>query len=230
MLAQPHDGTQNPASPPDRELDRGPRSGPASARLCALTRVSKPTADMIRFVRSPQGDVVPDVKHKLPGRGLWITATRQALEDSVKRNVFARGFKAQLQPPLGLAAQTDDLLARAALDALAIAGKAGLALHGYAKVETAIERGQAVAVIQAADGADDGKRKINAYLRGRGLEIPVIQAFTSAQLDLALGRSNVVHAALLAGSATNTFMARALRLVRFRAPDENPFEAPRADA
>jgi len=230
MLAQPHDGTQKPASPPDSDLDRGPRSGPASTRLCALTRVSKPATEMVRFVRSPQGDVVPDIKHKLPGRGLWITATRQAVEDSIKRNVFARGFKAQLQPPTGLAAQTDDLMARAALDALAIAGKAGLALHGHAKVETAIDRREAVAIIHAADGAEDGKRKINAYLRGRDIEIPVIQAFTSAQLDLALGRSNVVHAALLAGSATNTFMARALRLMRFRAPDENSFEAPRADA
>jgi predicted RNA-binding protein YlxR (DUF448 family) len=184
---------------------------------------------MIRFVRSPQGDVVPDVRHKLPGRGLWITATRQAVEDSIKRNVFARGFKAEMRPPAGLAAQTDDLLARAALDALAIAGKAGLVLHGYAKVETTIGRGEAIAIIHAADGADDGKRKINAYLRGRGIDIPVIQAFSSAQLDLALGRSNVVHAALLAGSATNTFMARALRLTRFRAPDGNSTEAPRAD-
>jgi predicted RNA-binding protein YlxR (DUF448 family) len=225
MLARPHDGSQEP----DPELDRGPRSGSLSARLCALTRVSKPTAEMIRFVRSPQGDVVPDVRHKLPGRGLWITATRQAVEDSIKRNVFARGFKAEMRPPAGLAAQTDDLLARAALDALAIAGKAGLVLHGYAKVETTIGRGEAIAIIHAADGADDGKRKINAYLRGRSIEIPTIQAFTSAQLDLALGRSNVVHAALLAGSATNTFMARALRLTRFRVPDGNSTEAPRAD-
>src|SRR5690606_36158448 len=104
MLARPHDGTQKPASPPDRELDRGPRSAPASARLCALTRVSKPTAELVRFVRSPQGEVVPDVKQKLPGRGLWVTATRQAVEDSVKRNVFARGFKAQLRPPAELGA------------------------------------------------------------------------------------------------------------------------------
>jgi len=230
MLARPHDRTSEPDSGPDSELDRGPRSGHASTRLCALTRVPKPTDEMIRFVRSPQGEVVPDVRQKLPGRGLWVTATRQAVADAVKRNVFARGFKAQLQPVPGLTAQTEDLLARAALDALAIAGKAGLVLHGHAKVETAIDRGEAVAILHAADGAEDGKRKINAYLRGRGSEIPVIAAFSSEQLDLALGRSNVVHAALLAGSATPTFIARALRLMRFRAPGGNSSEAPRADA
>ncbi|MGN6461471.1 MAG: RNA-binding protein, partial [Pseudolabrys sp.] len=70
------------------------------------------------------------------------------------------------------------------------------------------------------DGAEDGKRKINAYVRGGSADLPVIEAFSVEQLDLALGRANVVHAALLAGPATTTFVARASRLARFRAQDE----------
>jgi hypothetical protein len=119
-----------------------------------------------------------------------------------------------------LPALTERLLEQSALDALAMAGKAGLALHGAAKVENALSREQAVAILHARDGAEDGKRKINAYLRGGSADLPVIEAFSVEQLDLALGRANVVHAALLAGPATTTFVARASRLARFRAQDE----------
>jgi predicted RNA-binding protein YlxR (DUF448 family) len=199
-----------------QEFDRGPKAGAGDERLCAVTREVKPVDAMIRFVRSPQGDVVPDVKRKLPGRGLWITGTRPTLEDGIRRNVFARGFKADTRTPDDLVAMTDRLLEQAALDALAIAGKAALVLHGFTKVEKALEHGKAVGIIHAADGAEDGKRKINAYLRNESRDLPVIGAFSIGQLDLALGRSNVVHAALLAGSATDTFVARATRLMRYR--------------
>lgn len=216
---------------PDLELDRGPKSGAAVERLCAVTRMTQPVDAMIRFVRAPDGAVIPDVKRKLPGRGLWITATRQAVADGVKRNVFARGFKTEVRPAGDLPALTERLLEQSALDALAMAGKAGLALHGAAKVENALSRGQAVAIVHAKDGAEDGKRKINAYLRGGSADLPVIEAFSVEQLDLALGRANVVHAALLAGPATTTFVARASRLARFCAPDgQNHPGAPRADA
>lgn len=209
-----------PTQEPDMELDRGPKTGTAVERLCAVTRVTQPTDAMIRFVRSPDGEVIPDVKRKLPGRGLWITATRQAVAEGARRNVFARGFKADVRPVADLPALTERLLEQSALDALAMAGKAGLALHGAAKVENALSREQAVAILHARDGAEDGKRKINAYLRGGSADLPVIEAFSVEQLDLALGRANVVHAALLAGPATTTFVARASRLARFRAQDE----------
>lgn len=218
-------------TPTNEELDRGPKSGAAVERLCSVTRVTQPVDAMIRFVRAPDGAVIPDVKRKLPGRGLWITATRQAVAEGVKRNVFARGFKAEVRPAGDLPALTERLLEQSALDALAMAGKARLALHGAAKVENALSRGQAVAILHAKDGAEDGKRKINAYLRRGAADLPVIEAFSVEQLDLALGRANVVHAALLAGPATTTFVARASRLARFCAPDEqNHHGAPRADA
>ena len=220
----------------DNELDLGPRSsGPGVERFCALTRTLKPVSQLIRFVVAPDGAAVPDLKRKLPGRGIWITATRSALEDAIKRNVFARGFKTDVRLAADLAATTERLLERSALDALAIAGKAGLAVCGFSKVAAAIGREPIACAIQAADAAADGKRKITAVLRrhsdARAREIVIIGAFSSAQLDLALGRLNVIHAALLAGPASGTFLARAQRLERFRngfSEDAAPRTAPDA--
>lgn len=205
----------------DNELDRGATSvAPGTERTCALTRELKPVAEMIRFVVGPTGDAVPDVKRKLPGRGIWVTATRDAIEDATKRNVFARGFKRDVRVASDLAAQTEQLIERAALDALAMAGKAGVVATGFSKVEAACGGDGILALIHAADAGDDGKRKLAAALHrnsaGESRKITVIDAFTGIQLDLALNRPNVVHAALLAGPGSDTFLARVARLTRFR--------------
>jgi predicted RNA-binding protein YlxR (DUF448 family) len=202
----------------DSELDAGPRRSAAGGeRFCAVTRTLKPVEEMIRFVLGPDG-VVPDLKRKLPGRGIWITATRGALADAVARKVFARGFRCDVAAGPELVTQTERLLVRAALDALAIAGKAGLVAPGFAKAEAALMHDKVVGLLHAADAAADGVRKLAAVLRTRPDAdiIVVIQCFDSAQLDLALGRLNVVHAALLAGPANDTFLARFHRLERFR--------------
>ena len=201
------------------ELDGGPRKGgPGTERLCAVSRAVKPVDDLIRFVVGPDG-IVPDLKRKLPGRGLWVTADRHTLKDAVAKNVFARGFKREVRVTPELVAETERLLARSALDALAMAGKASLVVAGFAKVETAIAREDIGGIIHAQDAAADGVAKLSGALRRRGDSAPiaVVQAFTTAQLDLALGRSNVVHAALLAGPANDTFLARFARLERFAA-------------
>ena len=205
----------------DNELDRGATSvAPGTERTCALTRELKPVAEMIRFVVGPAGDAVPDIKRKLPGRGIWITATRDAIEDATKRNVFARGFKRDVRVASDLAAQTERLIERAALDALAMAGKAGVVATGFSKVEAACGGDGILALIHAADAGDDGKRKLAAALHrnsaGESRGIAVIDAFTGIQLDLALNRPNVVHAALLAGPGSKTFIARTARLTCFR--------------
>jgi hypothetical protein len=209
MLARTH----------DEELVAGPRKGgPGVERMCAVTRAVKPVEELIRFVVGPDESVVPDLKRKLPGRGLWITADRATLEGAIARNVFSRGFKREVRVMPDLADQTARLLERATLDALAIAGKAGLVASGFAKAESALTHERVVGMVHASDGAADGVSKLGGTLRQRddAAGIAVIKAFSSAQLDLALGRSNVVHAALLAGPANDTFLARFARLERFR--------------
>lgn len=203
------------AQTPAPETDRGP-SAAGGERFCALTRTAKPAGDMIRFVVGPDGAVVPDIKRKLPGRGVWITATREALDEAVAKRVFARSFKREVRVSDDLASLTEQLLARTALDALAIAGKGGNVAAGFGKTEDALNGNEAVALIQASDAAADGKRKLEAVLRRNGGQIPVIDAFSSAQLDLALNRLNVIHAALLAGPVSDTFLARTERFARFR--------------
>jgi predicted RNA-binding protein YlxR (DUF448 family) len=213
--------------PHDDGLDAGPRMvlGAGAERFCAATGVVRPVADMIRFVVAPDGTVVPDLRRRLPGRGLWITATRKALGTALSRKAFARGFKRDIRVAQDFVASTERLLERAALDALAMAHKARMVKIGFAKTEAALERDRIVALLHASDAAPDGVRKLAGVLHRCMDDQPngvmIIDTFTSAQLDLALGRSNVIHAALLAGPGSETFVRRATRLDHFRAGDRS---------
>jgi predicted RNA-binding protein YlxR (DUF448 family) len=189
-------------------------------RLCIATREVRPVGELMRFVVGPDGSVVPDLKHRLPGRGVWIMARRHLVEEAVRRRMFGRAFKADVSVSAELADELDRLLERSALNALSIAHKAGLVILGFAKVETAVATAPLVALIRARDAGEESGRRLAAALRRRadhGAEGKIVQAFPSAQLDLALGRLNVVHAALLAGRASETFLARWRFLEYFRA-------------
>jgi predicted RNA-binding protein YlxR (DUF448 family) len=212
----------------DPDLDNGPRTDrSATMRMCAVTREVRPIDELIRFVVSPQGEVIPDLKRKLPGRGLWVSASRRAVAEAVRRNQFSKGFKRGLRVAPTLAADTEILLVRSVTEALAMTAKAGQVVSGFGKVEDALKQRQAVALIHASDGATDGIRKLDAIVRqNAGIndespEFPVVTALTSEQLDLALGRSNVIHAALLAGPASKTFLSRSHVLVRYRMADDD---------
>lgn len=214
-----------PAIADAAELDDGPRTKSGTERLCALTRQVAPIGELIRFVVGPDGGVVPDLKRKLPGRGLWISNSRAAVAEAARRGVFARGFKRQVQVPPALADDIGMLMARSVTDALAMAAKAGEVVSGFTKVERSLTEGTAVALIHASDAAADGVRKLNAIARrttenagigDSGGLLPIIDTLNSDELDLALGRSNVIHAALLAGAAGKTVLLRSDALARFR--------------
>jgi predicted RNA-binding protein YlxR (DUF448 family) len=200
-------------------------------RMCAVTREVRPVGELIRFVVSPQGEVIPDLKRKLPGRGLWVSASRQTVAEAVRRNQFSKGFKREIRANATLPADTEALLVRSAAEALAMAAKARQVVSGFSKVEGALAQGQAQALIHASDGAADGIRKLDAIVRQkRGnpgesqdfpQDFPIVNVLTSAELDLALGRSNVIHAALLAGPASKTFLSRCQILVRYRMADDD---------
>jgi uncharacterized protein len=221
MLAHTHIAPMDPAATDHDERDAGPRKlAPGAERFCAATGAVRPVVDMIRFVVAPDGVVVADLKRRLPGRGMWVTATRQALRTAISRKAFGRGFKRDVKVAPDMIAATERLMEQGALAALAIAHKAGKVAIGFAKTEAALDRVRIAALIRAADAAPEGARKLDAALRRRvdldAGKIAVIDTFTSVQLDLALGRSNVIHAALLAGRESDTFIARAGLLDRFR--------------
>jgi predicted RNA-binding protein YlxR (DUF448 family) len=202
------------------DLDDGPRTTKSgSERMCAVTRQVRPVEDLLRFVVAPDGEVLADLKRKLPGRGLWISAARETVAEAVRKGVFGRGFKRDVRVSPDLVAATEAMLVRAVVDALAVAGKARQVVTGFAKVEAALRGAEATALLHATDGGADGIRKLDAILRqnaGIGGEFPVFALLPSAQLDLALGRSNVIHAALRAGAAADTVVARCRGLIRFR--------------
>jgi uncharacterized protein len=205
----------------DAVTDRNARAAAAATeRLCVATGQVRPVGELIRFVVGPDGAVVPDLKRRLPGRGVWVTARRHLVAEAVRRRQFARAFKAEVRVSPELPDELERLLLQSALNALSIARKAGLVVQGFAKVEAAVAAGPVAALVRARDaGEENGRRLASAF--GRRMdgtaEGKIVEAFTSAQLDLALGRLNVVHAALLAGRASEAFLVRWQFLEDFKA-------------
>ena len=195
-----------------------------SERTCILTRAVRPPHAMIRFVRAPDGGVAPDIRSRLPGRGVYVTASAGLVAEAAKRQLFSRSFKAKAEASPTLAEEVDRLLKADCLQMLAMANKAGLATAGFAKVAAALEEGRVRALIEASDGGADGRRKLErSSKRGSGGPRRV-ELFTSSQLDLALGRTNVIHAALAGGGLTEAFLARCERLALYRGESAGTFD------
>jgi predicted RNA-binding protein YlxR (DUF448 family) len=186
-------------------------------RKCIATGKVLPAGELMRFVRSPDGEVVPDVKHKLPGRGVWVSRCHEAISDAQKRRLFDRGFKTQCRIDGDLAARTGRLLEEKALGYLALANKAGLVVQGFEKVDAAIRAGKLAVLIAASDGAEDGRSKLKQRLRACESEAVLIENFASDQLGLALGRTNVIHAGVVGGGLQRKFVEAAQNIAAYRA-------------
>ena len=206
---------------PDRPVPRPEET----ERLCALTREVKPAEDLIRFVVSPDGEVVPDTDALAEGRGVWISLSARAVAEAQKKKAFARSLKEDVRMPDDLAGLTQQRLAERLLAALKMARKAGQLVTGATKVRVAIESGDAVALLTATDAAEDGRGKIVWALRGyeraareagiQAAETPHFELLDSQQMGLALGIENVIHAALIKGGAAQAAVRRADRLARY---------------
>ena len=225
-------------------------------RTCIVTRTKGSPDAMIRFVVGPEGAVVPDIRRRLPGRGVWVSASEAVVAQAVRKQAFARGFKAKVAVDAALPAQVAVLLTRDALQSLAMANKAGAVTTGFAKVEAALAAGRVLAVLHASEASEDGIRKLDAAHRrqerrqgerhqgerhhgashhderhqderhpggraepshGDTAPLASINFFTSEELDLALGRTNVIHAALAVGKEGHAFLTRCRRAVDYRA-------------
>jgi len=188
-------------------------------RTCIVTRTKGLPEDMIRFVMGPGAIVIPDIGRKLPGRGVWVTARADRVTEAVKRQAFSRGFKTKAVASESLAAEIEALLTKDCLQALSMANKAGLVITGFAKAEQAIALRAIAGLVHAADCGADGMRKLGQALRRRyGCDgaTPRVDLFSSGQLDLALGRTNVIHAALIEGPASEGFLGRCRKLALYQ--------------
>lgn len=199
-----------------------PDEGPE--RRCIVTGETGGKEGLIRFVLDPEGRVVPDLAEKLPGRGLWVTATRETVEKAAAKGHFAKAARAPAAADPGLAGLVERLLARRAADALGLARKAGALEAGFEKVLTAIERGRVAALIEARDGSQDGRRKLEQRLRvtkEQGIlgDVPVLSPLWADEMGLALGRGNVIHAALIQGRMQAKVLGELARLERYGRKD-----------
>ena len=189
-------------------------------RLCAVSRRRKSPDDLIRFVCAPDGTIVPDLARRLPGRGVWISATRQDLAAAVRQKAFARSLKQAVLVPEDLVDRVEGLLKKRLAEAISMARKAGLLVAGFAKVEQLIDQGRAQLLVHASDAAGDGIGKLDRKFRAlRGPAVAaeaIVRELTIAELSLAIGRSNVVHAAASAGGACRQMAHAALRLSHYR--------------
>ena len=173
-------------------------------------------ARLIRFVADPQGVVTPDVARKLPGRGLWVAADRGSVETAARKGGFSRSAKAPMKAPADLADQVERLLSQRLLNGLGLARKAGDLIVGFEKVAAALESGKAAWLVEASDGAEDGRRKILASARKSPKPPRIFGVFSSGELGLALGLDNVIHSAFLAGPGADRWTLDVERLAGFR--------------
>ncbi len=196
-------------------------------RTCALTRLEKPVDELVRFVVGPDDVLVPDVEAKAEGRGVWISLSHEAVAEAVKKKAFARSLKTAVTVPDDLADLTRLRFEQRLLSALGMARKAGQFVSGAMKVRGAMEANEAIALLTASDAAGDGRNKMLVALRalnharresGMNMSaVPHFESLSSAQMGLALGLENVIHAALMTGAAAQSAVQKASRLARYNA-------------
>jgi predicted RNA-binding protein YlxR (DUF448 family) len=171
---------------------------------------------LIRFVAGPDGVVVPDLARKLPGRGLWVASDRVSVETAARKSLFARAAKMRVTAPADLSAQVETLLTRRLLSGLGLARKAGDLILGFEKVLAAVASARTAFLVEAVDGAADGRRKMIASLHRTPRPPRLVGLFTSVELGLAVGGENVIHSAFLAGRGAERWALDIERLAGFR--------------
>ena len=216
---------------PDQRLEAhtGKRAdGPV--RQCAVTRERLAPDALIRYVRSPDGVVVPDVFGKLPGRGAWVTADKDVLEDGLKQGVFSRAFKAQSTPMEQLIQEVERQLVQRCNGLLGMAKKSGVAVLGFDQVRAYIRKQPPGWLLEASDGAEDGRNKVHFLAKAIYEDVKVAGALSSAELGMAFGREHVIHALLEQGSLSEAFAVAYRRLTGFRdAPETGWFSGRHED-
>lgn len=190
--------------------------GDASVRQCAVTRERLGKDGLVRFVLSPDGVVTPDVAEKLPGRGVWIKADRRVLEEAVKKNAFARAFKTTVKMPEGLPDTVETLLVQRFIGLLGMAKKGGGVVLGFDQVREALQKRVPGLLLEAADGAEDGRTKLYFLAKALYSGVEVAGALSSAELGMAFGRERVIHGLVRKGPFAKALRAAYARLAGFR--------------
>lgn len=183
-------------------------------RKCIATGEVHPRHGLIRFVVGPDGQIAPDLAEKLPGRGVWVSADRAAVEKAAKKGLFARSAKQAVTVPEDLADLLESMLTRRVIELISLARKGGRATTGYERVKDWLAKDEAEILIQASDGSERGKSKLSTPHGGS-----FIGWLTASELGQAFGRQSAVHAALGAGGLSKRVVEEAARLKGLRVSD-----------
>jgi len=171
-------------------------------RTCIVTGTEGTPERMIRFVVGPEGDVVPDLARRLPGRGLWVMAERAMLERAVEKNLFSKAARAAVKASADLADRVERLLLERALADLGRARRAGRAVSGFVKVEQMIGQGRAGLLVVADEADGDGLGKLQAT------GLPIARLGDAMALGGLFGRDHAVYVAVARDDAGGEFIQR----------------------
>lgn len=181
-------------------------------RRCIATGEVQPKAGLVRFVVGPEDRVVPDVAGKLPGRGIWVEATRASIDKAARKGLFSRAARRTVAADPDLSGQVERLMAERVVGLLSLARKAGAAVAGFEKVKDWLDKGRAAVLIQAYDGSERGRAKL---WPPEG-EDTLIGCLSAAELGLAFGREHAIHGALAPGGLADRVVEEAARLAGLR--------------
>lgn len=194
----------------DAEAGEEQLTGPE--RRCIVSGQVRPKAELLRFVVGPDGQVVPDVEQRLPGRGIWLSARRDVVNTAVTKRLFARVARRAVTVPDDLVGMVERLLAGRVLGALGLARRAGQAVCGFEKVKAELKSGRVAVLVEARDASDDGRGKMKALATG----LPVIELFDGAELGSVFGRDHAVHVGVAPGGLAQRLAEEASRLAGYR--------------
>lgn len=223
VAAKVTETSPNPDSPPRRA---GTARHRAPLRRCIVSHRTLPKAALVRFVIGPEDQVVPDLEGNLPGRGLWLCAEPNMIETACVKGLFARAARRQVAVDRDLAERVELGLAKRVLSFLGLAQRAGQAVAGYERVRRLIADGGLAVLVQARDGAAEGRTRLRACVPER----PTVEFFSSAELSQALGRERAVHVGLRQGRLAERFLAECQRLEGFRPLGDSRLPSPPAEA
>ena len=219
--------SSEPGLIPDNAEDADGDASASPERQCAVTRERLAREAMLRFVLSPDGVVTPDIAARLPGRGVWVTAERRHVDTAAAKGAFARGFKSAVTVPDGLSDLVERLLLKRCSDLLGLARKAGLAVTGHDQVRDALRSAEPAFLLEAADGAEDGRKKVYFLAKALYTSVKVAGALSAQELGMAFGRDRVIHGLVRRSAIAENWEIAYRRLTGFRlAPEVDWFPEP----
>jgi len=183
------------------EPERGP------LRRCLVTRERLAKEAMIRFVLGPDRNLVPDLAERLPGRGMWLSAKADVLEQAIRRGAFAKAARGEVLAPPDLRATVEDGLRGRIRDLVGFARRAGQAVSGWQAAREWLQAGRAGLLVQAADGSPAEKARLIGHR-----QVPVVDPLAGSELGALFGRDRAVHVAIAPGRLAERIAAEAARL------------------